>query len=981
MHSSGKRKGGVRAAVMGAFAAIVMSATMLVPGLGASPAQAANITDGFNPGNIVSDANFYDGRALDVSQIQTFLNQRVPRCTIGDPGRAAGMKWGETKIASKCLRNFSMNTQSRPANAYCAAYRGRSGESAAQIIAKVGQACGISQRVLLIMLEKEQSLVTDTWPTVRQFDVAMGYACPDSGPGNSANCDPTQTGFFQQVYRAAWQLKVYRANPNSYNYKPFQNNRIQWHPNAGCGASTVYISNWATAALYIYTPYRPNQAALNAGWGTGDACSSYGNRNFYNFYKSWFGNPHLAFPVDGSILSYWQNNRAWLGNPKAAAVSNSANGGGRTQQFSGGIVFEPKAGQVSAMQRTSPIYLTYSKAGGIGGAWGWPIAPATNQGTSGNNTMRFQGGTVAEVKGYGVYLVPVKIQALWEKEGGFSGKVGFPVANALAGPGNAISQSFRSGELVYSPSGGALKVDPDFLTAWRALGSGGGSIGVPIGAPVSSNANGGGKTYPMMRGTMYRSSAGVYAIGTGPFGDAYRSAGGPSGSYGWPIASAECGLHESGCAMAFQNGIGLWSSASGMVKLTPETYDAWKRHSSELGYPKDAASAVGAGSDAGHIHRFDSGDVYQSKSGAFALPDGPLRDAYLSAGGPIGAWGWPKSDVTCAQDGSKCAVSFVEGVASVTSDGALTFVQDLEEFPKQRLSGLDRFATAVEAAKSAYPSTAGTVIIANGLDYPDALSAGALAAKWKAPLLLTTQSSLPEVTRSEIARLRPERIVIAGGPGVVSSNVMRQLGQLAPRVDRISGADRYETSLALARAGWADGTSSGAFIATGTEFADALSAGAAAGASGAPVLLVPGAANALPSAMQSELKRLGVKNVQIAGGTGAVSGGIERSIGKDFIVKRFAGKDRYDTSALIANAFFEEGGSNPYWVSGVDFADALAGNAISGSQRSPLMLSRTTCVPLSVYEATATIARDKILVLGGTGVLTNDVIRANRCAL
>jgi hypothetical protein len=259
-------------------------------------AASTSLSSGFTPGYIISDANFYNGSAMTAAQIQTFLNQRVPRCTIGDPGRQAGSAWGNTKIAKACLRNATWTTSSRAANAYCKAYSGGSNESSAAIVAKVSRACGINPRVLLVMLEKEQSLITDTWPTERQFNVAMGYACPDSGPNNSANCDPSQTGFMQQVYRAAWQLQVYKANPNSYRYKPFQTNTIQWHPNIGCGTSQVYIENWATAALYIYTPYRPNQAALNAGWGTGDGCSSYGNRNFYQFYKQWFGSPNSAFP-------------------------------------------------------------------------------------------------------------------------------------------------------------------------------------------------------------------------------------------------------------------------------------------------------------------------------------------------------------------------------------------------------------------------------------------------------------------------------------------------------------------------------------------------------------------------------------------------------------------------------------------------------------------------------------------------------------
>ncbi|MBS3182064.1 LGFP repeat-containing protein [Leucobacter manosquensis] len=407
------------------------------------------MTDGFSPGNIVSDANFYDGRALDAGQIQTFLNQRVPRCTIGDPGRTAGMKWGETRIASQCLRNFSMNTQSRPANAYCAAYSGRSGESAAQIIAKVGQACGISQRVLLIMLEKEQSLVTDSWPTVRQFDVAMGYACPDSGPGGSANCDPTQTGFYQQVYRAAWQLQVYRANPNSYNYKPFQNNRIQWHPNAGCGTSNVYIENWATAALYIYTPYRPNQAALNAGWGTGDSCSSYGNRNFYNFYKTWFGDPRQSIPVLADIAKYWNARGAGqstYGFPTAprAFYSTRFQGGVWLQHFEGGIITtEMRSGKTVGIPYGRVFTHYNGQTGGVRGELGAPVAEPAQYTTNGGGVLQwFQGGfittsTAANVTAsmtfgpvYDLYNSP--------EVGGIYGELGFPVS---------VWQSYTGGKL------------------------------------------------------------------------------------------------------------------------------------------------------------------------------------------------------------------------------------------------------------------------------------------------------------------------------------------------------------------------------------------------------------------------------------------------------------------------------------------------------------------------------------------------------
>ena len=310
-----------RGTIFALLASLVLGFFVL-PATQATPTAEAVSANAFNPGHIISDADFYNGVAMSSADIQNFLNQQVPRCTIGDPGREAGMPWApnNSSIANACLRDFSMSTVTTAADRYCGAYIGSPNETAAQIIAKVGQSCGISPRVLLVMLEKEQSLVTDTWPTVRQLDVAMGANCPDSGPNWSASCDPAYYGFQKQVYRSAWLLKYYLLNPNSYQYRAGQYNTIQWHPNPACGSSQVYIENSATAALYIYTPYRPNQASLNAGWGTGDSCSTYGNRNFFLLYNTWFvGSAPIGYvdeftPANGTLTV-----RGWTFDPDTPA--------------------------------------------------------------------------------------------------------------------------------------------------------------------------------------------------------------------------------------------------------------------------------------------------------------------------------------------------------------------------------------------------------------------------------------------------------------------------------------------------------------------------------------------------------------------------------------------------------------------------------------------------------------------------------------
>lgn len=186
----------------------------------------------------------------------------------------------------RCLKSMTFSTESQSADEYCQAYDGGPNESAAAIVYKAGKACGISQKVLLTVLQKEQHLLTATNPNDFQFKAAMGLSCPDD-----ANCDPTYAGFFKQVYGAAKRYQYYLRHEGRYGYHAGRLNYIQYNPNASCGGSNVYIENRATALLYIYTPYQPNAAALEAGAGEGDSCSSYGNRNFAIIYHSMFGSP------------------------------------------------------------------------------------------------------------------------------------------------------------------------------------------------------------------------------------------------------------------------------------------------------------------------------------------------------------------------------------------------------------------------------------------------------------------------------------------------------------------------------------------------------------------------------------------------------------------------------------------------------------------------------------------------------------------
>lgn len=319
--------------------------------------------------------------------------------------------------------------------------------------------------------------------------------------------------------------------------------------------------------------------------------------------------------------------------------------------------------------------------------------------------------------------------------------------------------------------------------------------------------------------------------------------------------------------------------------------------------------------------------------------------------------------------------------ASVTSAETAAVVNG--EVTVDRLAGSNRYGTAVEISKSQFPSGADVVYIANGRGYPDALSAAPAAAHNNAPLLLTEQGALPAVIKAELERLQPDEIIIAGGTGVVSAAVETQLKKLsfAPEVRRVAGTNRYGTSIALARDAFGPGSVDTAYLASGLDFPDALSASPAAAHFDGPVILVQGTAKNVSAATLAVLDDLGVDTVKLAGGTGVVSTGIQSQLNAKFgasNVTRNGGSNRYLTAVAInADAFGSS--STVYLANGLGFADALAGAAVAGINDAPLYITPANCVPVQVASAITALGATKVVLLGGTGVLTAAVGNLTVC--
>lgn len=249
-----------------AFTVMFTAATIMLP----QKAAALSGSD-FNASRIIDDSIFFNSGTMNTGDIQNFLNSKLSSCRSG----------------YTCLKDYQQGIPNVAANSYCGGISGGT-KSAADIIFNVARACGINPQSLIVTLQKEQGLITDDWPTPTQYQIAMGYGCPDT-----AACDSEYYGFFNQVYNAGKQFKRYVAQPGSFNYAAGRTSYVLYNPNSSCGGTNLTLQNGATAALYNYTPYQPNPAALSvvsdASAGGTVNCGAYGNRNFWWFFNKWFG--------------------------------------------------------------------------------------------------------------------------------------------------------------------------------------------------------------------------------------------------------------------------------------------------------------------------------------------------------------------------------------------------------------------------------------------------------------------------------------------------------------------------------------------------------------------------------------------------------------------------------------------------------------------------------------------------------------------
>ncbi|MBQ9067896.1 MAG: leucine-rich repeat protein, partial [Eggerthellaceae bacterium] len=235
----------------------------------------------------------------------------------------------------------------------------------------------------------------------------------------------------------------------------------------------------------------------------------------------------------------------------------------------------------------------------------------------------------------------------------------------------------------------------------------------------------------------------------------------------------------------------------------------------------------------------------------------------------------------------------------------------------------------------------GTVVVATSGSYYDALSASGVAGLEGAPILMTNGKSLSAQTKAELVRIKPRKVIVAGGPLAVSEGVLDQIKAatgVTPK--RIYGAGPRATAAKLNvayKGRWRTGK---AILATSKSFQDALSAAPVAYSQKIPVFLVSG--SSVDANTLSAMRQCGVNRVVVLGGTLAVPASVETQLKRaGMTTARLGGKGARETSRKIADWGVALGMSpNRMGVATpATYYDALCGAALCGKNNSVLVLA------------------------------------------
>lgn len=292
-----------------------------------------------------------------------------------------------------------------------------------------------------------------------------------------------------------------------------------------------------------------------------------------------------------------------------------------------------------------------------------------------------------------------------------------------------------------------------------------------------------------------------------------------------------------------------------------------------------------------------------------------------------------------------------------------------------RVSGKDRYLTAVEVSKAYFPVNSDikpkTVIIAEGENEADALAAGPLSIKHGAPILLVQKDKIPAQVLAEINRLNPQNLIIVGGKSSVSEAVENALKATDRTITRLAGKNRFETSLEVAKSIKAGFPMKGIILANGYNSVDALAVSGYAAKNNLAVVLT--AKEALPQEVKAYIESASIDHVEIVGGNNSVASAVETELGDLFKV-RTKGSDRYMTALELAKKAYPEA-KKAIFVNAFKPVDALSAAPYAFKNDMPILLVNKVTIPAGTLEYVKDNDINEVVAIGGTGSIAESVLK------
>ena len=434
-----------------------------------------------------------------------------------------------------------------------------------------------------------------------------------------------------------------------------------YNPSAACGAKTITIANKATASLYYYTPYQPNAAALAAGWGIGDCCSAYGNRNFFLYFTTWFGSTHDT--VTGAIRTYWTAHKSAYGEPDRRTRSPSPQRRRHLPDLPEGHGLHLRRRHLRRGRRGAD---EVHRAGRTGRRARLAAEGRDRTGRTAAPSRLPEGHDLLSSAGTAA-VARADLREVRLERATRSARLGWPTADAVTGSGGTV-QSFKGGRIASAGSKTTV-VTGSVLSMWIRRGAQSGTLGWPT-ADAKTVTSGGKK------GTVQTFATGVVTVQgtarsvTGPLG---RELHVPRRSDRRPragrrvLAEADGRRRRLGAGFSAAASTGARPRActpSPTARCSPSTTQRGGTTGSLGWLVVSANDHAGIG---GNYARFQNGRIYTSKVGTYAVL-GAILEKWTAKDGTKGVLGWPTSNAKSAS-GGRTIQTFQHGKITWTAAG------------------------------------------------------------------------------------------------------------------------------------------------------------------------------------------------------------------------------------------------------------------------------------------------------------------------